>query len=263
MSEFQSASALSRIADGKFRAQIPGGWEQGRGAFGGLVVGVLARAMLAEADPTRRLRVFTADLCGPVAPGEVDIEVELLRRGANLTNLDARLKQNGAVLARGSGAIGSARAVRADAYAPKAPDALLWTALDALPIAPPLGPVFAQHYEFRSAGPFPFSGGREARVDAFVREKHRTEPLDAPAVLGLLDAPWPTLYSIEAQPRPVATVSFTAELFHEPCALSGAEPLRFRSQLGALEDGFMTEFRELWHGELLVAMNQQTMALMR
>jgi hypothetical protein len=29
------------------------------------------------------------------------------------------------------------------------------------------------------------------------------------------------------------------------------------------DDGFMTEFRELWRGTELLAMNQQTMALIR
>jgi hypothetical protein len=266
MSDFQSASAIHRVSDTRFRAQIPEGWEQGRGAFGGLVLGVLARCMIAvESDTARRLRTITGDICGPVLAGEIEIDVETLRRGANLSNFDARLQQGGKVLARASAALGSARSASAKPHAPQPPETwpTPWTTFEPLPIEPPLGPVFAQHYEYRSAGPLPFSGGTQARLDAFIREKNCSQALDAPALIALLDSAWPTLYSVEALPRALATISFTAELFRDPGNYSADEPLRFRSQLAALEDGFMTEFRELWHGETLLALNQQTMALIR
>ena len=261
---FQRASSIEVVSDRLFRAHVPDGWQQGRGAFGGLVLGLLARAMVAvEADSTRRLRTLIGDICGPVMPGDVEISVEVLRRGAHLSNLDARLTQAGAVLARASATLGSARNVEFTSRSPAAPPPLEWAALPPLPIAPPLGPVFAQHYEYRSPGPFPFSGSSEARIDAFIREKQATGPLDDAAVIALLDSVWPTLYSVETQPRAMATISFTAELCCDPASLSGVEPLRYRGQLAALHDGFMTEFRELWRGEQLVAMNQQTMALLR
>ncbi len=43
--EFGVASAVEPIRDGHFRATIPDGWQQGRGAFGGLVLGTLLRAI--------------------------------------------------------------------------------------------------------------------------------------------------------------------------------------------------------------------------
>ena len=46
-----------RTATGGFVWNVPGGWEQGRGAFGGIVVGALTRAVEAvENDPVRRVR---------------------------------------------------------------------------------------------------------------------------------------------------------------------------------------------------------------
>ena len=261
---FQIASAVERVRDQVFRAQVPDGWQQGRGAFGGLVLGLLTRAMVAvEAEPARRLRTLIGDICGPVMPGEAEISVEVLRRGAHLSNLDARLTQAGAVLARASATLGSARNVQSAPRSPAPPLPMEWAALPPLPIAPPLGPVFAQHYEYRSPGPFPFSGSTEARIEAFIREKQAAGPLDAAGVIALLDSVWPTLYSVETQPRAMATISFTAELYCDPASLSGAEPLRYRAQLAALHDGFMTEFRELWRGDQLLALNQQTMALLR
>ena len=265
MSSFEQASAIEPIAEQRFRAQIPDGWQQGRGAFGGLVLGVLARAMLAvETQPAYRLRALSGDICGPVMPGEATLSVEVLRRGKNLTNLDARLTQQGAVLARASAAIGAPRSVATQVRGlATPPTAESWEPLPVLPVEPPIGPVFATHYEYRSSGPLPLSGGPEPRIDAFVREKQRDASLDAPAVIALLDSVWPTLYSAETQPRALATVSFTAELCVDPTRISGSVPLRYRSFLNAIADGFATEFRELWAGDELVAMNQQTLSLIR
>lgn len=261
---FEIASRVEQLSHGLFRAQIPDGWQQGRGAFGGLVIGILARAAIAsEADVLRRLRSVTADIFAPVLPGAVDVRIEVLRRGNNLTSIDARLVQGGAVLARASIALGTPRKTSlARARAPQAPPTVDWSSLPALPIGAPIGPVFAQHYEYRSFGPMPMAGGEQAETAGFVREKARTGPLDAPAVIALLDVFWPAIYSVETQFHGVATVSFSAELLLDPRELSGTEPLQHVARLAACDAGFMTEFRELWCGQRLVAMNQQVMALL-
>jgi hypothetical protein len=261
---FHAASAIDRVSEAGFRACIPDGWQQGRGAFGGLVIGMLTRAIVAvEPDPARCLRTLTAEVFAPVTPGDVEIGVEIMRRGTNLTNVHARLKREGAALATASAALGTPRSTgKSAAWVPAHPDAIEWTTLAPLPVEPPLGPVFARHYEYRSGGPLPLSGGAEPRTDGFVREKGRSAALDAAALIALLDAFWPALYSIETLPRAIATISFTAELSVDPSTLRGDEPLRHRARLASVQGGFMTEFRELWSGEQLVAMNQQTMALL-
>ena len=62
-SPFEQASAVERIEDNVYRSLVPSGWEMGRGAFGGLVHGTLARAMNAsEPDAGRSLRFFAGEL---------------------------------------------------------------------------------------------------------------------------------------------------------------------------------------------------------
>src|SRR5437879_5846273 len=79
---------------GVFRFDVPEGWQQGRGAFGGLVVAALARALEAfEPAPDRPLRTLNAELCGPALPGPSEIRVEAIRRGSGVTTLAARLVQ--------------------------------------------------------------------------------------------------------------------------------------------------------------------------
>src|SRR5215468_288736 len=81
-----------------YQLDVVDGWRQGRGAFGGLVVGALIRAIeLREADPARKVRSVTAELPGPLEPGIADIAVESLRRGKNVSTVRAALTQGGDV----------------------------------------------------------------------------------------------------------------------------------------------------------------------
>jgi hypothetical protein len=73
-SAFEQGSAVTPLGDGRFAADIPDGWQQGRGAFGGLVLAALLRAMeAAEDDRARVTRSLSGELCGPVLPGPVEI----------------------------------------------------------------------------------------------------------------------------------------------------------------------------------------------
>ena len=80
--------------------------------------------------------------------------------------------------------------------------------------------------------------------------------------MGLLDAWWPAVFASATEPRAAATTSFTAEFLVDPATLAPAEPLRHRARAVAARDGFSVEFRELWSGDTLVALNQQTFALL-
>jgi acyl-CoA thioesterase len=212
---FEEASALQRIDDHTFRARIPDGWQQGRGAFGGLILGTLLRAMeQSEPEPRRSVRVLTGDLCGAVLPGEAEIHVAVLRRGGRVSYLDAQLRQQAQVMARASAVLASSRDdVAAPALpAPAPPRPPPWQSVTPVAVKPPFGPAFARVYEYRLTGP--------------------------------------------------ATVTFTAELLCDPATLPAAEPLFYRAHVAALREWMFVEFRELWHQDRPVAMNQQTFALL-
>lgn len=263
-SDFQIASKVEETSPSEFAALIPDHWQQGRGAFGGLVLGTLLRAIeRCEPDASRTTRTLSGDLCGPVLSGPAELRVRTLRRGNNQSNLAAELAQDGAVLATASAVLSPPRAADgAPRFVPAPPPSSPpWRELPALAVAPPVGPAFAQHYEYRAAGA-PFSRGDEPVIDGFIRERVPLARLDAPALVGRLDAWWPTLFAVGA-PRPVATISFVAEILVDPATLPPEEPLRYRARMAALHDGFFVELRELWSGERVVALNQQTFAILR
>ncbi len=259
----EQASSVTDRGGGRFVGEIPDGWQQGRGAFGGLVLATLLRAIeRSEPDAARVTRSLSGDLCGPVLPGPVEIAVEVLRRGNNLSNLDARMIQGGEVQARASAVLGAPR-VDVRAPAPTRPDAPDWRELPDLGMGPPVAPVFTAHLEYRSVGARPFAEGEQGGPRGFVRLREPPARLDAPTMMALLDAWWPAIFAIEGRPRPVATVSFTAELLAAPAELAPDVPLFYTGRVVAVREGFFVEFRELWSEGRLVALNQQTFAVLK
>src|SRR5689334_2545425 len=94
-------------AGDRYQLEIAAGWRQGRGAFGGLVIGALIRAIEQRtADPTRKVRSVTAELPGPAEHGTVDITVETLRAGKNISTARAALSQGGEVRAHAVAILG-------------------------------------------------------------------------------------------------------------------------------------------------------------
>lgn len=260
ISDLSQASAVEAIGGGRFAGVVPDGWQQGRGAFGGLVLATLLRAIeRSEPDPGRTTRALIGDLCGPVLPGPFEIVVETLRRGNNLSNLDARLLQNGEVQARASAVLCVPRVsvVVPMRSPPATPD---WDALVDIGMGPPMAPVFTAHFEYRPATAM-FAEPDGTR--GWLRPRTPLDRLDGPALIAMLDAWWPAIFAVEGRPRPVATVSFTAELLRPLASLRADVPLLHVGRVAAVSEGFFVEFRELWQGEQLVAMNQQTFAILK
>ena len=264
MTTFAEATAVREISTGVYSAHIPDQWQQGKGAFGGVVVGVLARALLShEAASDRPLRSLSAEICAPAQAVATTVEVGILRQGMSMSFLDARLVQDGALVAHATACVGKGRDLRMTRFSPptppKRPD---WRDVQVAPVGPPMGPVFALKYEFRLTGPLPFSGAKEPFAAGYIREREPPAVLDTPAMLGLLDTFWPTGMVLEPAPRPMVTVGYTAQLLVDPSTLPADEPLYYQARGVATSDSYFVEMRELWSGDRVVALNQQTFAVL-
>ena len=263
--DFTLATQVEPDGDGRYVATIPDGWQQGRGAFGGLVLGALARAMLhAEPDAARALRSLSGEIVGPVLPGAADIAVKALRRGNAVSTWEAWLSQGPELLARASAVMGLPRGTDRDGTeAPPPSMGAPWESVDVIPIGPPMGPHFARMYEFRSTGPQPFSGAERSEASGWVRLR-KPVALGVPELIGLMDSWWPATFARELSPRPMATVAFTLQMLADPASLDPAQPLHYRAWAAASRQGFVVEKRELWTPQAeLVAMNQQTFVIIK
>jgi acyl-CoA thioesterase len=251
---------------GRFTAEIPDGWQQGRGTFGGLVLGVLARAgEQTVADPDRSLRALAGEIVGPVQAGRVDITVEILRAGSGVTTISARLLQGGEVQAHATAAFGKARATFSQAPAiDRVPRIEGWRELPVAPIGPPMAPVFTQHVEYRVVGPPPFSGAPAgSAAEGWVRLRAPGRRRDDAFGIAMIDCWWPAMLQSETQPKAAATLTFAYERCSDLRGLDPEAPFYYRGRILTGADGYAVESRQLWgHDGRLVALNQQTFVLM-
>ncbi len=260
---------LTTVDDGSWH--LPEGWTQGRGAWGGLLVGTAVRAAQAldvragEESSPRAVREVSVDMLGPVPPGDVPVRVSPLRQGSGTSAWRVEFVGEGDVLASASVVLGQPRASDvAQHLDPRVtmPAVPSWRDVALVPLGPPMAPVFTQHLEFRPLSGFPYQGvGSD--VACWVRFPH-TDAGDAALALGMVDALWPAVLTTFAEVRPVATLTFAASLLVDPATLDPEEPLLHLGRLIAARDGYATETRELWTPDgRLAVLNTQVMAIIR
>jgi acyl-CoA thioesterase len=236
-----------RLSDREFTISVPDGWQQGRGAFGGLVLGSLARCIEeAEPDKERTIRSLTAVIAGPVQPGVATVRIEPMRRGNAVSTMRASLISEGEVLADMVAVLGRPRVGTPTWQTLKPPEMPDWRELPPAPIEPPIAPVFTKQFEYRVTGPLPFSGGSEAVASGWVRPKLPGDGRGAAYLVALIDAWWPASAACFDGPRPVATVTFTMEVVGSADGLDPAAPIFHTARAPVSADGYTVEFRELW-----------------
>lgn len=93
---FIDSTAVRRVGDGRYGATVDPGWNLRPLPQGGVVTATAARAMVDLLDdPSQRLRTLHTTFVAQVAHGEVDVDVELLRRARTVSHLRADVRNVG------------------------------------------------------------------------------------------------------------------------------------------------------------------------
>jgi acyl-CoA thioesterase len=192
------------------------GWGQGRATFGGLVAGLLvARAEALCADPQRRLRSASVSFVGPVTPGPATVEGEVLRAGSSVTQVQARIVQEGEVRAAMIAGFGGGRDTRiALDSAARNPRPELPAPETVQPIAYVEGitPEFFQHVDMRFAsGSVPFAGAGEPDFGGWMRFAEPTSRFGDRELMALTDVWPPAIAPLLDKPAPMSTLAWTFE----------------------------------------------------
>lgn len=252
------------VAPGRFAFEVPDGWQQGRGAFGGLVLGALARASIrSEPDRDRRLRALTGEIAGPVLPGAAELEVVSLKRGSAVSFVRVSLTQGGEVVAHAVCTLGKDRPGMPAWQRIAAPEPPPWRDTFAPEYDPAIWPVFTQHFEFRPTGPFPYFGGEEPVASGWLRPRE-DGGRDEAWLCGVADGWWPAAAVTFDGPRPTATISFTLQIVGDPASTEVGAPLFHRGVSPVAAAGYAVESRELWTDDgRLLCLNHQTFVIIK
>jgi len=247
----------------RYQFEVLPGWLQGRGAFGGLVIGGLIRAIEHHTgDPARKLRSLTAELPGPALTGTTEITVEPLRQGKNLSAVRAALVQDGEVKSHAVAILAATRTTGpAASWNDLSPPVLPhWN--DIAPIPAGAGPQFTQHFEYRVVEGLPGAGGAPRSL-GWVRPRDPGALRDAAYVAAMADAWWPAAL-VTLAGRPMATIAYTLEILGSVDDLDPLAPLVYRAVVPVCAEGYFVETRELWsEAGRLIARNHQTFAIIQ
>ncbi len=235
-------------------------WYQGRGVYGGLVFAQMVyKIERVSRFPIRRL---TVDMCAPVAAGDVQIEVQEVRCGANTQFYYVACLQANKVVAHGTAVCGGSRVNDFDRHNFEMPQPTPPT-MPSIP-ANPLMPTFTQHFEYwPTIGPFPFTRSQKLDCGGWIRSRH-DQTLDAALIVALMDAWWPAVSLGLNAPRPMGTISFTVDICPMEEPLSSEEPCLLHNACSEVHEGYAVENNMLWSstGKLL-ARSQQNVVIIR
>lgn len=242
--------------------EFPQGWGQGRATYGGLVAALMYQHLVTKV-PGRHLRSLTINFVGPVAPGAVKFEAEILREGKSVTQAQVRLYQDEVVQAILLASFGEPResAISVDpSLAPsyRAPDQLM-----ALPFVAGVTPDFLQHFNVHwGEGNFPFMGGQSSSVGGWEKFADVDGPLTAAHVLALVDVWPPTVLGMMKKPAPSSSMTWTLEMVAELDGLHAADWYQYQASTDFAAHGYVHSPARLWDASgRLLAISRQTVVV--
>jgi acyl-CoA thioesterase len=258
---FHFDDALPLASDGRRRwlSRVDKRYWNAIGPFGGWTVGLLLKAVLAEADHAGAPVAMTANLMGGLDETPISLETRAVRQGRSMEFWTSELVQNGEPAAMAMVTLGQRRETLSahEAVFPQAspPEAL----------KPPErrggGVPFGAMFDMRPvSGPAPFQGeGEDSRTVAWVRDA-QARPLDFPLLACLADIFAPRIFYRSREFKPVSTVSMSVYFHATPAELAavGGDWLLAEAQARRFESGFFDQHGALWtrDGTLLATTEQ-------
>jgi acyl-CoA thioesterase len=97
LAEFDAATAVSPLDDGRYKATVDPGWAAPLGPNGGYLSALLIRAFEAELDPAgeRQIRSLTCHFLRRPADGPIELAAEAVRSGRRMAFGRLRALQEG------------------------------------------------------------------------------------------------------------------------------------------------------------------------
>ncbi len=249
--------------------EVPPGWRQGRGAWGGLVVGqiITAAEQLGAGLPVRSEHV---SILGPVMAGPVSVEVNPLRVGVATRAVEVTLRRGDEVDTRATVVFGADRAPTPLSSVPvqrtSPPPARTG---DFLILGPPLAPEFCEQLRFAPVQGLPYGEVPDLVTTGWVSLPPDSDDPLTPAIIGALSDAWWTATltgfgpgDAQAGPPPLATLDFMVTFPTPPGTADWSVGLWHEGRVIAGEGGYLTEERDLWTADgVLVAHNTQVVAV--
>lgn len=231
---------------------VPEKWGQGRATFGGMVAALMYQKLALKVESGRKVRSVTLSFVGPVAPGDMDVVVKVLRAGKGATQLQGMAYQNDQVCAVMLASFAADRESMIEvpfAFAPetKSPEDGM-----ALPYLPGLSPDFSQYFDYRfTEGRMPFMGSEEPDIGGWIRLKEARESngISVPEILALLDAWPPAALSMLKKPASFSSLSWNISFVNLPQQFNVTNWWQYHADIQQSQNGYSHIDSAMWDQE--------------
>lgn len=256
--------SISPIAGqpGLFHAEVDASWAQGRTLFGGIQALLAVRAMRTAMPDLAPLWSLHTTFVAPAAPGQLTLQVEVLRQGRSAVQMAARLLAGDQVAAMFVAVFGASRDSALSLRPAARPLADGVSGGPELPFIPGMSPEFTRHYAYRWVeGGLPFSGHTQPANRILLRQR---DPglMGEEQIVAMADAIPPVALSMVQGHAPASTISWELEFVHHGQSVDNEGWWRMDASLVAARDGYANQDAHLHapDGEL-VALSRQVVAV--
>ena len=263
--EFDVATAVTALGDGRYRGDIHPGWDIGGNANGGYVLAVVARAMRdssGKPDPV----TLTAHYLAPGPPGPLEISTAVVKTGKRFSTVTAGVVKDGRPMLQVIGAFGDqSRGLDETLHRAGSP-----------PDLPPLAACVPRPHSNGTVD-IPMMDRIDVRLhpdDGRYQEGKKTgrgevrgwfsfadgRPIDTLSLLFAADAFPPAVFNLDLPPGWVPTVELTVHVRGVPAP----GPLKCRFSTRFVQGDSFEEDGEVWDSAgRLVALSRQLALLAR
>lgn len=235
------------------------------GPFGGFTAATILRALVEHPDAAGDPLAFTVNFCAPIAAGEFDLDLRLVKASRSTQHWSVELTQPEIGVAVTATAVLAQRRETWSHQAAQLPGA---TPFEATPVLPNRGTApWIGQFEFRFADGEPRFGAAPLDEPASPHSKvwignAVPRPLDAISLSAIADAFFARIFHVRGEVVPIGTVSMTT-YFHADAADLAAETAT--SVLGVADahvfhKSYSDQTGQLWSasGRLLATTHQIT-----
>lgn len=246
------------------RLTVPKVWTQGRTLFGGLSAALLYEAIKNKVKPDRVLRSLTTNFVGPLlAETEIEIQVQILREGKNVTQVTAHALQNNQVAVFSQACFGVHRESSISVECKTIHDMDKPQKAKFIPQIPKVTPKYLKHIDLSlQEGGLPFTGKKTTRTSGWMRFTSMPQQIGDAHLIALIDAWPPTILQMLRWPAPASTMSWNLEFIHPHAPVAPDDWFAYQADTRQAGDGYCHSEANIWDARgALVAISRQVIAV--
>ena len=247
-----------------YTLSIPDHWSQGRTVFGGVSAGLAYQAAQNLITDNREVRSFHCNFVGPVNVEEpIEVSAEVLRTGKSVTQILAKVTQNGQVGVMVQVCFGVARESKLDFKDHPTHIMALPKKAKFIPQVPKIVPKFIRHFDLAmEVGSFGIGTSRDPEMHGWCRFSKAPQKMKMAYLIALMDCWPPSMFQMMKMPAPASTMSWDIEFIHPISEIAPEDWLAMVVKASHVNQGYGHEEANFWDTKgNLVALSRQVVTV--